>query len=163
MRPQSAAVVALTFSASRAIRAALALPMAAGTSIEAPPSGMRPILVKASMNPADSLAIARSAATAIEQPTPAAMPFTAATTTTEDLTIASTSRLAASRVSRPGGEPSGPTSAPELKARPEPVTTITRTPESSAFSTASAAAWRISAVTEFSRSGRSKVMRRASP
>ena len=63
----------------------------------------------------------------------------------------------------PAGTRRGSTSAPELKARPEPLSTITRAPDSSAFSTASAAACRISAVTEFSRSGRSKVMRRMSP
>ena len=124
---------------------------------------MSPILVNASMKPADSFAMARSAASAMEQPTPAAMPLTAATTTTGEAVIDSASRFAASRVSSPGGAPSAPTSAPELKARPAPVSTMTRVPSVAAASTASAVAWMISAVRELSRSGRSKVRRRMPP
>ena len=64
-RPRASASSAVSRSASRAIRMALARPIEAATSAVAPPSGMRPILVKASMKNAFELARTRSADRAI--------------------------------------------------------------------------------------------------
>src|ERR1700761_1291133 len=72
--PHANASAAGSRSASRAIRNAPIRPIAAAISAEAPPSGIRPILVKASMKNALSEANTRSQARASETPTPAAAP-----------------------------------------------------------------------------------------
>ena len=71
--------------------------MAAATVADVPPSGISPIRAKASRKLADSVATTRSAARAVEQPTPAATPLTAATTGLGQPVTARTIRLAASR------------------------------------------------------------------
>ena len=55
-------------------------PTAAATNADAPPSGISPILVKASMKNAFSEASTTSHASASDAPTPAAGPCTTATT-----------------------------------------------------------------------------------
>src|SRR5882757_4373720 len=76
-RPQLTASAAGSGSASRASTKARPRPIRAGTSRLAPPSGVKPILEKASRKNADSAATTRSEARAIEQPMPAAGPLTA--------------------------------------------------------------------------------------
>ena len=66
-------------SASSAIRMARMRPTAAAISADAPPSGISPILVNASMKNAFSEASTTSHARASETPTPAAAPCTTAT------------------------------------------------------------------------------------
>ena len=65
-------------SESSASRIALARPTEAATVAVAPPSGISPILVKASVSAADSVATTRSQASAVDMPTPAAIPLSAA-------------------------------------------------------------------------------------
>ena len=92
-------------SASNAIRIAAIRPIAVAISAEAPPSGIRPILVNASMKNALSEANTRSQAKAMETPTPAAAPCTTATTGRGSTVIARTTRLAARISSSPGPAP----------------------------------------------------------
>ena len=116
-------------SASSAIRIARARPMAAATVADVPPSGISPMRAKASRKLADSAATTRSAARAVEQPTPAATPLTAATTGLGQPVTARTIRLAASRArtSNRSCASSPEMSAPALNAGPVPVRTTTRT------------------------------------
>lgn len=79
-------------------------PIAAAINADAPPSGIKPILVKASMKNALSEANTTSQARAMETPTPAAGPWTTATTGWGSAAIARTSRLI-SRMISSGGTP----------------------------------------------------------
>ena len=74
-------------------------PIAAAIRADAPPSGISPIFVKASMKNAFSEANTTSQANANETPTPAAGPCTTATTGCGRLTIARTASFAASSTS----------------------------------------------------------------
>ena len=145
---------------------ALARPIEAATSAVAPPSGMRPILAKASMKNAFELVRTRSADRATDTPTPAHGPCTTLTTGRGTSRTAATRRLAPSSVAASppssASSPPPPMSAPELKPRPAPDRTMTWTSGSvPAFSTASAMSSSTSAVTELSESGRLISMRRA--
>jgi hypothetical protein len=108
-------------------------PTAAAINADAPPSGIKPILVKASMKNAFSEATTTSDANASEAPTPAHGPCTTATTGCGRFTIDRTASLAALRTD------SGPSAdfcawslslmpAPDEKPRPAPPsrTTLTR-------------------------------------
>ena len=75
---------------------ALARPTEAATVAVAPPSGISPIFVKASVNAADSVATTRSQASATDIPTPAAIPLSAHTTGLSSSVIARMSMLAPS-------------------------------------------------------------------
>ena len=81
-------------------------PTAAAMSADAPPSGINPILVKASMKKALSEASTTSHASASDTPTPAAGPCTTDTAGWGRLTIARMQRLAASSTS--AGVPAAP-------------------------------------------------------
>ena len=83
-------------SESSASRIALARPTEAATVAVAPPSGISPILVNASVSAADSVATTRSQASAVDMPTPAAMPFRPHTTGLSRSRIARISMLAPS-------------------------------------------------------------------
>ncbi len=79
-RPHALACAAGTRSPSSAIVEARPAPARAGTKMDDPPSGTRPMLTNASSRYADSVASTRSQASASEQPIPTAGPLTAATT-----------------------------------------------------------------------------------
>ena len=93
--------------------------MEAATVAVAPPSGISPIRANASRNDADSAATMMSEASAAEQPTPAAMPLTAASTGLSRPTIARMIRLARSRAvtSKCSWASAPEMSAPALKPR----------------------------------------------
>ncbi len=74
---------------------ALARPTDAATVAVAPPSGISPIFVNASVSAADSVATTRSHASATDMPTPAAMPLSPQTTGLSSPVIARITRLAA--------------------------------------------------------------------
>src|SRR3954454_11372930 len=130
--PAAYASWAVIISASSAIRIARARPTAAATVIVEPPSGISPMRENASRNDADSWHTARSAAKQIDAPTPAAMPLTAATTGFRSPTMLRVIVLAPSMVrsSKVSTGLSPVRSAPALNARPDPVTTTTRTESS---------------------------------
>ncbi len=118
--------------------------------------------VKASRNDADSAATTRSHASAIEQPTPAATPGTAATQGLSRPTTARMTRLARSSAvtSKPSCASFPPTSAPELNAPPAPVTSTTRTSSRAAAASSSpASASLIAGVIALRACGRSMVSR----
>ena len=75
---------------------ARARPTEAATVAVAPPSGISPILVKASVRAADSVATTRSQASAADMPTPAAIPLRPHTTGLSSSVIARMIWLAAS-------------------------------------------------------------------
>ena len=86
-------------SANSAMRIARVRPTAAAINADAPPSGINPIFVNASMKKALSEAKTTSHASANDAPTPAAGPWTTATTGCGRFTIERTASLAASRTS----------------------------------------------------------------
>ncbi len=94
--PASYASRAVSRSESSASRIAFARPTEAATVAVAPPSGIRPILVKARVSAADSVATTRSHASALDIPTPAAMPLRPQTTGLSSSTIARMSMFAPS-------------------------------------------------------------------
>ena len=139
-------------------------PTAAAINADAPPSGISPIFVNASMKNAFSEANTTSHANARDAPTPAAGPCTTATTGCGRFTIDRTARLAASRTS--AGVPLAPglawssslIPAPDEKPRPAPPSRTTLTRGSpAACSSASAIPLSIAAVSEFRLSGRFSV------
>ncbi len=164
-RPHPYASAAEIRSASRAIRIARMRPTAAAISAEAPPSGISPILVNASMKNAFSEASTTSQASASETPDTGgravhARPRRAA----GRAAIARMQRLAASSTS--AGVPDAPglawssslMPAPEQKPRPAPPMRTTRTRGSfAARSSVEANVCSIGAVSELRLSGRFRV------
>jgi len=136
-------------------------PIAPATKADAPPSGINPIFVNASMKNAFSEANTRSHARARETPTPAAGPCTTATTGCGSAVIARTVRLISAMVSvldAPRDLSSALMPAPEQKPRPVPPSRTTLTRGSvAARSIASAIPANTAAVSEFRLSGRSMV------
>ncbi len=159
-RPHSYAVEAGIRSAVSAIRMARMRPTAAAINADAPPSGINPILVNASMKNAFSEANTTSDANASDAPTPAHGPCTTATTGCGRLTIDRTASLAASRTD------AGPSTdffdwssslipAPEENPRPAPPSRTTLTRGSvAACSKLEVMVLNIAAVSEFRLSGR---------
>src|SRR2546423_3506130 len=136
---------------------ALAAPMKRGRNQLAPPSGVSPILTKASTSAASGVAKRMSAAIAIEAPIPAATPLRAAITGLGMLRSPVRIRSYSPRISStaPSRLANSRTSAPAQKARPVPVTTTTRASGlRSASRTAAARAARSSPLTAFIDSGR---------
>jgi hypothetical protein len=136
-------------------------PTAAATNADAPPSGISPTCVKASMKNAFSEANTTSHARARDTPTPAAGPWTTATTGRGKAVMARMARLAAAMISDPRPPPAKSSSlipAPEQKPRPEPPRRTTLTSGSvAACSIASAIPFSTPVVTELRLSGRSRV------
>ena len=162
--PYSRASAAVMRSASSAIRMARIRPIAAATSADAPPSGIRPILVKASRKNALSDATTTSQANANETPTPAAGPPTTATTGLGNAAMARTARLASASNGSTvidtvaAAWSSALIPAPELNPRPAPPSRTTLTSGSvAARSRVSATVLSMASVNEFRLSGRLKV------
>ena len=142
------------------MRIARTRPTAAAINADAPPSGIRPIFVNASMKNAFSEANTTSQPSANDAATPAAGPCTTATAGFGNAVSARTARLASSMILvgelvPPPFWSSSPIPAPELKPRPAPPSRTTRTRSSSAArSTASAIPDSIASVSELRLSGR---------